>query len=322
MKAADGNPESNKLGAGVTEKELLDAIGKSGYPLQTIVASQLDPEFIINEEWSYIDKETGDERNIDILAEKWLFDWRTNPDRRVRPTLDLLIECKKSELPYVFFLSRNDVWLKQFPIFAGLFNEELKVKTQDNPATFLFSFQQAFGLQNHPFAKLEEHCMSFTRCARNSKLVVRGDEPFNEIVLPLIKAMNHLREHQKPPATALYFDFHIVFAISVLDAPMLAVRVGDKDNELFLTPWVRVLRHNTVDAEYAHDRKRLHGIDIVHKDFFRTYLINHLLPYARTLASKAEKHDRVLASGEAFVSELGKREPNIEPYLEPTNDKQ
>ena len=102
MKKTDDNPVTNRLGSGVTEEKLDVAIVKSGYPLQTKVALQLKKEFHVQEEWSFIDNKTKDIRTIDLLAEKELYNRKEHP--RVRPTLDLIIECKQSELPFVFFL--------------------------------------------------------------------------------------------------------------------------------------------------------------------------------------------------------------------------
>jgi len=89
----------------VTEADVLDAVGKSGYPLQNVVSDYLQTAtFRTVEEWSYLDKESGQLRTIDVKAEKPLFEYGKG-DIRVRPSLVLLIECKQSQMPYVFFLS-------------------------------------------------------------------------------------------------------------------------------------------------------------------------------------------------------------------------
>lgn len=102
------NPNTNKLAAGVNEADVLGAITKSGYPLQNIVADYCEKgAFRTVEEWSYLDKDSGQLRTIDVKAEKPLFDSKEGAKIRVRPGLVLLIECKQSQLPYVFFLSRH-----------------------------------------------------------------------------------------------------------------------------------------------------------------------------------------------------------------------
>lgn len=130
MKSAKNNPQSNKLLPGLTESTLLEAVEKSGYPLQTIVANFLRAYFKkgeifhLQEEWSYRDKDENELRTIDILAEKWL--WNIEQGQpKVSPVLNLLIECKKSDLPYVFFLSPTKPWIPQFPLLAGLAKDEI-----------------------------------------------------------------------------------------------------------------------------------------------------------------------------------------------------
>jgi len=70
------NPRTNRLVAGVTEADVLDAVGKSGYPLQNVVSDYLQTAtFRTVEEWSYLDKESGQLRTIDVKAEKPLFEY-------------------------------------------------------------------------------------------------------------------------------------------------------------------------------------------------------------------------------------------------------
>ena len=113
MKHFTNNPTTNVLGGGVTEEKLNIAVLKSGYPLQTRVAIALKDNFFVQEEWSFIDNQTDEVRTIDLLAEKHLFDKQQKV--RVRPILNLIIECKQSELPYIFFLANEVRTLPNFP---------------------------------------------------------------------------------------------------------------------------------------------------------------------------------------------------------------
>ena len=103
MKAAAGNPSGNVIGAGLHESQVEEAVRRSGYPLQTVIARALSTAFHVREEWSYIDADTAELRTLDLLAERPFYE--SDVHSRVRPTLDLLIECKQSDLPYVFFLA-------------------------------------------------------------------------------------------------------------------------------------------------------------------------------------------------------------------------
>ncbi len=319
MESVPNNPLTNKLGSGLTEADLLAAVSKSGYPLQTIVANFLRTQFFhVQEEWSYVDKDTNELRTIDILAEKWLFDL-AKEQPRVRPTLDFLVECKKSNLPYVFFLSPSRPWIPHFPLLAGLFRDTLTITTDDDPSTWEFPILDALELLSHPFiAKEPEYCTSFTKCVRKgSDIELSGDESFHGLVLPTLKAMHDFQLKESPPKTAYYFDCHLVIGIGVLDAPMVGVRVAEQSCDLMFLPWVRVVRHETDETSDLFHWTKLLAIDIVHKDFLQDYLDKHVLPLAEEFCRLVIKHQQVLASGQAFATGMEKYGSyNIEQRLE------
>lgn len=323
MKSTSNNPPTNKLVSGLNEADILTAVSKSGYPLQTLVANffrkQFEEPSYVQEEWSYVDEDTHELRTIDILAEKWLWDF-AGKQPRVRPTLSLLIECKKSDLPYVFFLSSSKPWIRHFPLFAGLSRDTLTITTDDDASTWEFPVLDALELNSHPFIRKEpEYCCLFTKCVRKGKKVeLSGSEPYHELVLPLLKAMHHFQIAESPPKTAWYFDCHLTIGVGVLDAPMVGISVSEQSPGLTLLPWLRVVRHETEESPDWTHPTRLFAIDIVHKDFLKDYLDKHLLPFAQEFSKLAIKHQQVLASGEAFAAGMGKDSwRNIEQRLEP-----
>jgi hypothetical protein len=75
MNNSPENPSTNQLGPGLTEDQVLGAVVKSGYPLQTVVGDILRAKladikamFRVQEEWSYIDRDTKELRTIDFGA--------------------------------------------------------------------------------------------------------------------------------------------------------------------------------------------------------------------------------------------------------------
>src|SRR5665647_858773 len=120
MNQATDNPAANQLGPGLTDDQVRIAVERSGYPLQTIVGNLLrskpyfkGEEFRVQDEWCFVDRDTQELRTIDLFAELRLHDW--DPQPRVRPQLNLLIECKQSLLPYVFFQTNAAPRLFDFP---------------------------------------------------------------------------------------------------------------------------------------------------------------------------------------------------------------
>ncbi len=319
LNSTSNNPATNKLTVGVSQEQIREAVSKSGYPLQTIVAANLRKEFQVQEEWSYIDPDSQSSRTIDILASKYLYDLsKDNP--RIRPVLNLLVECKQSELPYVFFLSGGRFITREFPVIAGLFKDEIVLKTDDSKSSWVFPILFVLDLKKHPFiSEGPECCATFSKCVRKgNELELSGSDPFNSLVLPILKAIQHFKKAQSPPSTALYFDCHTVFGLAVLDAPMVGIRITEKGEEMLFTPWVRVLRHESYESQDWLKRSTLYGIDILHRDFFPDYLRKHLSPFAEDFSSLALRHQEEIASGKGFASGLEKNSwQEIEKRLRP-----
>ena len=60
VKVTPPNPPVNSLPAGLAEAAVIDAVARSGYPLQLRVASLLRRlKFSLDEEWAYVDRDTG-----------------------------------------------------------------------------------------------------------------------------------------------------------------------------------------------------------------------------------------------------------------------
>jgi hypothetical protein len=319
MEADRRNTPDNKLGPGIIDEQISEAVRKSGYPLQTVIASSLGIDFFVQEEWSFLDDESGSRRSLDIWACRGLSELQSGEQPLVRPTLDLLIECKQSDLPFVFFASATRPRLGHFPYFAGLFQYEIVVSTNDDRSTWRKTIVDALGVQDHPFMRdAVESCTSMSRCVRKgSELELSGTDAYQNVVLPLVKALRYFEKQQQPPKTAQYFDCHIPLAIAVIDAPMVTARAVGNVNILTLTPWVRVVRNEAVEADHSMDRVQSFGVDVVHRSFFDTYLQQHAIPFAREFARLAQKHHIELATGGGFVSGMRADSLNIEPRLRP-----
>jgi hypothetical protein len=136
--------------------------------------------------------------------------------------------------------------------------------------------------------------------------------------MPLMSTMLHFKSHSTLPQTAYYFDANLVIGVGVLDAPMVGVRVGADSNDLVLTPWVRILRHEPEPPEAfkAHGGK-LYAIDVVHRDYFKDYLDQQAMPFAQEFKVRTLKHHEEVASGKGFVSGMGENSwENVEARLQ------
>jgi hypothetical protein len=320
------NPATNRLGGGVTEQQVMDAVLRSGYPVQTTVASALgsacsgrEEGFRIQEEWCFVDSDTKELRNLDLRADLTLHGWAPQP--RVRPNLTLLIECKRSDLPYVFFESvGHSGWINCPPV-AGLRSAELVITSDDDPSSWTFDVCYSLDLQQHPFCRPLSVCRTFSKCVRKgNELEMSGSDPYNSLVLPLTKSLSHAISSRVPVETAWYFDADLVNAVAVLDAPMLVANQENGNSTMKACPWVRLLRHEyRVGADRTH-RNEQWAIDVVHKDYFVDYLNNNLMPFSALFAERVLRHPEELATGRAFASGMGADSwRGIESRLRPAN---
>jgi hypothetical protein len=299
------NPAGNQLRAGIAMDQLRIAVEKSGYPLQTEVNELLRPSFSAQEEWCYVDRDSGELRSIDIRADMCLHSW-DDPQPRVRPQLTLLVECKQSQLPYVFFESTAPQALHDHPKIHGLHKPTITISSDDDPSTWTLTIIHALDLAEHPFQKAPIYCSTFSKVVRKgTDIELSGTDAYSGLVLPLIKSLEHLSSAERPPKTAWYFDAHLSVAVGVLDAPMVVARRQKGDTGLELVPWVRILRHEySANGEFG-ERDRVWAIDIVHKDYLDGYITTHLVPFAKDFAARVLAHTTEIATGHAFAAGMG-----------------
>jgi hypothetical protein len=318
MQTSHNNPARNALGPGVGDATVAAAIERSGYPLQTLVSERLSKAFHVREEWSYVDRDTQGLRTIDIRASRRLYEPQVSSRTRVRPQLELIIECKKSELPLVFFATRHRPWLQRFPVVAGLSATDIECTTNNDLSTWSLPILNALGLDRHPFQKQPPVSNTFSKCVwrRAGELELSGDESYNGIVLPLVKAAAHLEESERPKPTFYYFDTYLAVPIAIVDGPMVLIELVNGAPVTTLVPWVRVARHEYDRNSDSWSKDRVWAIEVVHVDFLEEYLEKNLLPFASEFGRLALAHHVEMAEGKGFVSDLA-REPYKESRLQP-----
>jgi hypothetical protein len=311
------NPPNNQLRAGTSMDQLRAAVEKSGYPLQTEISELLGRSFWTQDEWSYVDRDSGELRAIDIRADRRLYDQNTEP--RARPQLTVLVECKHSLLPYVFFESKAPSGMVDHPRIAGLHKPMIRISSDDDPSTWTFTVIHALNLHEHAFQTAPVFCNTFSKATRKgSELELSGTEAYSGLVLPLIKALDHLLAAEALPKTAWYFDAHLAIALGVLDAPMVVARKQPTGTTLELVPWVRVLRHEFASGAEFGERDRMWAVDVVHQDYLEEYVSSHLMPFANDFATRVLAHTTEIADGQAFVAGMGANSwHGIEPRVSP-----
>jgi len=304
MPASNPNPSGNALPKWASEPIVVAAIEASGLPIQSRVAAMLRPDFAVNEEWGFVDRNEGTLRTLDVHAERRDMGWIGGGEQpRVQPVVDLLIECKQSQAPHVFIESA--VTDTRFPVVAGLPHDEVVMWTDDDISTYSWKIVGALGLETHPFLNQPapySRYVSRTRPTKNGAEAEFGSgEAYSQTVEPLMSSLTYFQQHVAPSPSQAYFDCHAVFAICVLASPMVVARVAGGGVAIELQPWVRLVREEAHPTAHRFERSQRSAIDYVHIDFLSTYVQDHLLPFARLFDERVLTLGSVIASGKGFV---------------------
>lgn len=297
MRMTNTNPTRNQLPQGIKVDELITALELSGYPLQGVVASKLKDAFGITEEWGYIDSDSKEHRSLDLFAYHSLSE---DASGSVKPSMALLIECKRSRHPYIFFQGVVDRPIDHFPSVAGLARGSIEIHDRSNNSFREVPGASVLGLDTHPFVNPgPPRCAAFSNAIpKGDKVDLSGAEPFNKIVLPLAKAHDHAYQMYKPPSekpTVLFPT--MLICLCVMDAPMILVESPEQAGDPLMAPWVRIVRHEAVDGSRDRGRYKFYTIDAVHMDFLDEYLNGNLLPFADVFKQRAIEAEEILFRG-------------------------
>lgn len=293
-------PAELRLPPGIDEGKLTEAVVTSGYPLQTVVALTLSKEFTVVEEWGYVDRASGEHRALDLFAHRLC---RGNEGAKVHPSLSLLIECKQSALPYVLFGSAIQRVAAAFPAVIGFSSRHFRHQVatayrEVEPAQFFRSIDFPFVFDGPPLVA------SFSRAERRGKAFeLSGETPYRNTVLPLVSALQGLRESRSRRISPGDYVFPaITVCLAVIDAPLVLARGTPESPELSTISCARVVRQ-----EVAVDRgkwERVHyTIDVVSRSFLQEYIDKHLIPFAEGLAARMCEAPEVTASGLLHISD-------------------
>jgi hypothetical protein len=295
MRCSDSNPPTNLVPEWVDETTLIGAIDRSGYPLQGVVAEKLiAARFDVTEEWGFLDKDTDEHRSLDLLA----FTRLAEDKDPVVPRLALLIECKRSIHPYVFFKRVSDPYTARFPVItaavADIEEERQGVGSRSYPSA---PAQMILNLDSLPFITEPPRCASFSQAVLNgAKVNLSGEEPYKNIILPLVKSLQFRVQLDRPFIRSDRPVPTLVLCICVLDAPMLLVEAPSKAGDPVMTPWIRVLRLEAKQGEKQTSHE-FFGIDFIHIDALDWLITENLMPFAREFARRALSLHQVWKTG-------------------------
>lgn len=317
------NPPQNRLPRALPEERLREAVARSGYPLQSVVAAELQKTFVVTEEWGFPDRTTHEHRTLDIFAYKKLPE-ENRGGLLIGPSVALLVECKRSALPYVFFRSVATEWCsrtRDFPTITGLQRLELHAGDRTREVTP----SECLGLSAEPFVAAGPPVCTLLAGAtgggtrkpdkasaskgedgdadqphQGKNIRITGTEAYHSTLLPLISATEHLRDYYRAGTSPLFPT--VAFAVCVLDAPMVLSDGGPQDFALSMVPWVRVVRQEKTKHSHGY-LHRQHVIDFVHR-FALPSFVGEVFRFASVARERLIDKGAVLQRGHGTVADL------------------
>jgi hypothetical protein len=288
------------LPKGMKEEVFVQAVEASGYPLQIIVGAVLTERgYRLEEEWAFSDPDTEERRTLDIVASlPRPSDSVEVPNATIEAAHALLIECKRSTKPFVFFESVAPPRLTLHPTFLGLGSELLAPKgVQRHRGMPVVEF---LGLGEDPYLSAPPIAASLTRAEPKGpdKILLSGEHAFNSLLMPLTKALTRFRrEHRgnwpsRSSGSRRSHPTQLVTPLAVIDAPMVfAARPSEEEPYLKAITWVRLVVRNPVTwHQLEHGTVRRGGdftmVDVVHRSFFATFLDELWEPFGERFYSR------------------------------------
>ena len=304
-------PPYAQLKAGISGKDLLDAINKSGYPFQAEIADHVRTKLAgidgseVQEEWAYIDADEGGIRSLDVFVEAPLYSTEDaiSKKKKIWPYLNMLIECKQSEFPYIFFLRAKSAGYVNFPDIAGVSSADLRLVMQGKSFSGLYpvnmSMHDVFACYNlQTFRGPAFNAISMAKAVRKgSKLELSGEDVYRGLTLPLMKAADYIRDHSAPESDAAVINPKFIVTIAVIRAPLIGAYLHQGKTIMLGIPWVRACRIEPAMADqHSRPGASVRYFDVVHSEFFPNY-IELLIKDSFALAQRMLMCDEVVYSG-------------------------
>lgn len=305
MSEADGELD---LPPGMREDAFVEAVASSGYPLQIVVGAALaERGYGLEEEWAFNDPDSGERRAIDVVA---LREGCHEPAASETGTTSfaqaLLIECKQSRHPHLFFESVAPPELDDFPVMLGIGRNWVKKKGSNRETIPIGAF---LGTEEKPLMKSPPMAASLSRAeAKSSKVVLSGEHPHNSLLMPLSKALNDYERRYQGSSPSEYgssertYDLRLALPLAVIDGPMVFVQRPSSEPQLRAIQWVRMIVRHPVTWQ-RHQTGTFKGgggfsvIDVVHRSFLEDFLDQHWKTFGTEFfAGFAAKNEEIIGN--------------------------
>lgn len=251
-------------GKKITQPEMIEAISRSGYPIEQRVAKEMrENGYLVETSQAYTDPETGKSREYDISAIKVSMISR-DPIDAVFPLL--ICECENNEQPIVFFTSES------FLGFANMKYSGLPVKIiSENRLLPLWEFLGAERFHHYGKGLVATQYCTFHRKNDSARWVASHSDA-HQTFLDLANAVEHgIDEHcsnwTSPGPSNERINLQIFYPLLVLQGDIYEARTDTSSlaiNEVEHVQYCKELW----DARGS----RTYHIDVVAEKYLSKYL--------------------------------------------------
>lgn len=244
------------------EQQIREAIDKSGYLFESQIGYLLrEKDYLVTPNYNFEDAETGDSREIDLHAILGYFE----KDLEICLEQLLLIECKKTSNPLVFFSKPKYKELKGFDEYFEIIGApesfdvpRIKGVTSLEKYLKLSEFSHRYKLANTS----SQFCMI---CRKGKEWEAQHGPVYNGMIVPLIKCLSSEKKRYRKSIPKNYIHLEIIYPIVVVDSALYLM--NSETNEMKRKKWILFYR------QYESKKVKLSAmIDFVQCKHINTYL--------------------------------------------------
>lgn len=225
----------------ILKRQIIEDLEKTGFPLEVLTSSELDKRgWMVYPSCLYKDPETSISRELDVhavnvdtsYAYKIPVKVKPIPENRNKFISHLVIQCKKTKKPWVFFDNGKTNWPRipsqnfksEKKDFHSMMLQDINKKIAGKGIAFRFrgGNLESFGLKKHRYIQVDFHKSYhevFTTPSAESKIY--------ESFITATKALEYFKNHYGTSRYAI----HLFIPIVVLDGTLWSASIKNKKGD-------------------------------------------------------------------------------------------
>jgi hypothetical protein len=220
------------------KQQIRQAVDEAGYLFEQQVGYKLrEHRYLVTPNYNFEDLETGDSREIDLYAILGI----------VKEELDvdiwqlLLIECKKTKYPLVFFSKPKYEDLKVFEDYFDIVGAPESLLAGERRGVVSLEKYLKLNELSHRY-KLRDTASQFCMIIRKGKdWEAKHEHVYNGMIVPLIKCLSFERKEYRESLPREMIQLRIIYPIIVVHSELYLM--NSETNQLSRKKWILFYRH-------------------------------------------------------------------------------